>query len=605
MNTLDKARELKRIGLVADAMRVLVENDVLNRDRLSADVLRAELLEMSGQFDSARTIVARLLKSSQLNRVQRSTCEYVSGRMALEFGDINSAINHFQRSALLVRDNGDLEREFHARIQLFNILSERIVEADASGSVLSEIRALATRLGDPRCTAKLHLFVGVAEARRGLLSNARRHLALAKSLLRDNPQAYLQALAENMALGIAIEQSEFEAATGHGSVAIEIAERAGLPLIVRNAVGNVGNLFLALGDFERASEHLERVLVARPQQRLGPDTLAALEGLARVRLAQGRFDECKDALDRIEARIDDRPSHFYRDAQLTRAYLLERQGRVGDAILRADCAIALADRAGDRLLKKKGQIAKAEFYVVTGQIGESLSLLEAVVPSLIEDSPELFALTEEVVASALVRMGDFVGAQVHHDRAGRICKNLGSVGAGRTLEERWTRAVKALSKTSSSSAQSITVAERATRQTLHAMAAVLAHSNRPAIVADELLRLARTSGAMIDGRIVIQKSKDSCATASVLADSSVPAPVASERFLEIGKDSNKVVGLLLRPKDDIEAIVTLNTLRILADATREVFRGRSEREERATLWPVEDFPIEGDRWIICGHMREL
>src|SRR5262249_21655209 len=99
-------------------------------------------------------------------------------------------------------------------------------------------------------------------------------------------------------------------------------------------------------------------------------------------------------------------------------------------------------------------------------------------------------------------------------------------------------------------------------------------------------------------------SKDSCATASVLADSSVPAPVASERFLEIGKDSNKVVGLLLRPKDDIEAIVTLNTLRILADATREVFSGRSEREERATLCPVAGFPIDGDRRISSGLLRE-
>ena len=32
-----------------------------------------------------------------------------------------------------------------------------------------------------------------------------------------------------------------------------------------------------------------------------------------MRLAQGRLDECRDALDQIEASAEDRPSHFYRD----------------------------------------------------------------------------------------------------------------------------------------------------------------------------------------------------------------------------------------------------------------------------------------------------
>src|SRR5262249_9647093 len=153
------------------------------------------------------------------------------------------------------------------------------------------LRTLATRLGDCRCTAKLHVFIALAEARRGLLSNARRHLELAKKLLRESPQAYLEALAENIALGIAIVGSEFDVAKVHGTQAIAIAERAGLSMIMRIAVGNVGNLLYALGNFERASEYLEKVFVDRPERELGPAALAALEGLARVRLAQGRLDE--------------------------------------------------------------------------------------------------------------------------------------------------------------------------------------------------------------------------------------------------------------------------------------------------------------------------
>src|SRR4029077_13167536 len=29
------------------------------------------------------------------------------------------------------------------------------------------------------------------------------------------------------------------------------------------------------------------------------------------------------------------------------------------------------------------------------------------------------------------------------------------------------------------------------------------------------------------------------------------------------------------------------------------------REERATLWPVEELPVDGSRAVIAGHMREL
>src|SRR5262249_11771477 len=30
-----------------------------------------------------------------------------------------------------------------------------------------------------------------------------------------------------------------------------------------------------------------------------------------------------------------------------------------------------------------------------------------------------------------------------------------------------------------------------------------------------------------------------------------------------------------------------------------------EREERATIWPAEDLPLEGDATVITGHMREV
>jgi DNA-binding NtrC family response regulator len=40
-------------------------------------------------------------------------------------------------------------------------------------------------------------------------------------------------------------------------------------------------------------------------------------------------------------------------------------------------------------------------------------------------------------------------------------------------------------------------------------------------------------------------------------------------------------------------------------ARKELEQARIERDERSTLWPVEELPIDGDRAVISGHMRDL
>jgi transcriptional regulator with PAS, ATPase and Fis domain len=55
----------------------------------------------------------------------------------------------------------------------------------------------------------------------------------------------------------------------------------------------------------------------------------------------------------------------------------------------------------------------------------------------------------------------------------------------------------------------------------------------------------------------------------------------------------------------LEAVVVLNALSAIVSTLDELHTARREREERATLWPVEEPPIEGENSVISGHMREL
>jgi hypothetical protein len=187
MHPIARARELKQRGLFSDALKVLNSSQVPSHARIAADVLRTELLETTGEYD------------------------HVLGRIDAEQGELHSGIAHFHRSVLRAQQARDVKAEFDSRIQLFNFLFERLGPA-GSTSLLSDIRRLATRLADPRCTAKLHLFVASMEARRGLFSNARRHITIARNLLKDFPHEYCEAFAANIELGICVMQSEFEAA---------------------------------------------------------------------------------------------------------------------------------------------------------------------------------------------------------------------------------------------------------------------------------------------------------------------------------------------------------------------------------------------------------
>src|ERR1700720_4645095 len=123
---IDRVRELKQVGHYAEALENLEGEPVFGRNRLASEVLQAELLETTGDYESAQALAANLLKSSSITNAERAVCEYVLGRVHIDLGNMTTGIGHFQRSVLRAQEAKDVEAEFHARLQLFNILLERV-----------------------------------------------------------------------------------------------------------------------------------------------------------------------------------------------------------------------------------------------------------------------------------------------------------------------------------------------------------------------------------------------------------------------------------------------------------------------------------------------
>jgi DNA-binding NtrC family response regulator len=53
----------------------------------------------------------------------------------------------------------------------------------------------------------------------------------------------------------------------------------------------------------------------------------------------------------------------------------------------------------------------------------------------------------------------------------------------------------------------------------------------------------------------------------------------------------------------MESMASLNAANVLLTAFRALERARIEREERATLWPTDEQPVDG-RTVLSGHMQE-
>ena len=149
MDSLEQSIRLKRTGRFRQALVTLESAKFAQGMRLDGQALKLELLERVGQHDQGSDVATLLLKSKGLSSGQRSTCEYVMGRIAFECGDTDTSIARLQRAISLAIDGNDLERLSWAQIALLLILADRN-GPQASLPLMAELRLNTIKYGDPR-----------------------------------------------------------------------------------------------------------------------------------------------------------------------------------------------------------------------------------------------------------------------------------------------------------------------------------------------------------------------------------------------------------------------------------------------------------------------
>jgi DNA-binding NtrC family response regulator len=286
-------------------------------------------------------------------------------------------------------------------------------------------------------------------------------------------------------------------------------------------------------------------------------------------------------------------------------------GQTDEAIAKVRFVLTLADQAGDSYLSASASLAMAELLTEVDRSSEAIALVNASIHDRTAQSPELYARSERILATALAKAGDHSAASIHFERARRICTAVQSVPELLEAERCWRRAAKSPQAPLPVATLTPALPDRGLDNgckpsVLHSAAAAVLYPDRPELVARELLELLRTTDC-IHSAAVVARAADGTETTliqivgvcSTNHDDAAPA-----RRLSVGFAHDRAIDLVVQPKSDIESAATVNAVTLLLSTVHNLERARLEREERATLWPIEELPIEGEHAVISGHMRE-
>jgi DNA-binding NtrC family response regulator len=444
----------------------------------------------------------------------------------------------------------------------------------------------------------MHIFIGELDGKRGLLASAQRHQAAAQGLLQSSPNLWLQMLIRINMVAVAILRCDLEQALVQAGAALTTSLECGAIWGVRASMGNLADIFATQGDFDKALEHL-RAALGRTSS-FNDQTAGLHESMARVFLAQGRFEECEALLDQIEQSTqqpDGTGRYVFRHALLTKAEVLARQHRWDESLATLDRVSALARVADDQTLATAASLLRAETLLHLDRPADAWQSIADTVPSLTSHPPDMYALYERVVASVLAGTGDVAAGRRHQDRARVIYQGLHTAPALVELGRSWQDASAGVNATG--------IPRSGPRPAAHLVqniAALLRQAGRPELIATSLIGILSEADCA-GGALAVMR--DARGVEEILASYGAIGNHEGLRVFSLGTSRGRTVEIRVRALTDMESQATLNSIVFLLGTLADLEQAQLDREERLALWPPDEMPEGGDDAVVTGRMQGL
>ena len=446
--------------------------------------------------------------------------------------------------------------------------------------MLPEVRNVVTRAADLQISAYLHDSIALMEVANGRLSEAQRHIKLARSLLESDPNAWLLQVVEISSFFVAFLENDYTTASEHLRSARSLLTTTGdqdRALIE----GNDAHALTVTGKYEVAIRRLGQVAestAVRP-------ALAALEGMARAYLAMDDLDKCDSALARYEEGIAKDPgveAEFVgRWTDVTRVKLLLRKSKISDAVVYVSDALERVRTREDRLLLAFLRSLRVESLARSGSLGEASREIVAIGSAEGAVTSDQYASFCRAASVALNQIGSPL-ASVWSDRAKSIWQSEGNACAVSEL----------LHVTAPTDVEVMAVNPEVGAAITSSLASVLTMSGRTSMLARELQSSLRRAG--FSKRIELvdspRRRKDFASNNQFCC-------------IDLGGDGHLTLAVEV-PSNPAEALLVADVLRIVRAAS-SLDRFTRQDRDRAALWPADPIETEAGALFLAEEMQSL
>jgi DNA-binding NtrC family response regulator len=403
---------------------------------------------------------------------------------------------------------------------------------------------------------------------------------VAESLLSTAPNVWLTANIHLNRSAICLVQCDFNRSLASIHAGRELAVRVGDKRAVSMFDTNSAHIEMAVGHFDRARKIFTRLLDSPEVSSV--TLLGVIDGLARLELTLGRFDECESALQRFDHCVEERPSlstnYSARWAEVTKIRLLIRRDRCEEALDHIDRLEKAIPTASDEPLRAILGLLCAHAAVRVGADHRGANSIfaasQAGITGFRELQHEYYARVAEIVG-ARTRLGTKMAA-----RATRLEKYLGMfhspvpVGNGHESNRRepWKTEVQP-------------------NELLDSCAALTDVAFSARLLGSELVQLLRGLG--LTEVELVERATDK-------------HPEVSERehpIFDLGNDRGKDLSVQCAPPSDPLKALLLGDVFRIARGALALERFREEERNRAALWPADPVETEAGALFLSEEMQ--
>ena len=376
---LTRAASALERGRGAEAVQILLphhRSGALSRDdELSVRARIAEAYLLQDDLTQAAAALGRPpdVSKEPLPDARLSTLWRLHGRLAFEKTEQSRAIALHTRALKYAELAHDSRLIGLAHYELA-MCYKRVGDSGIVREHLSEASNALHAAGDKRHLALAHRLLGVLQGQEGRLQEAESSLRLAERIATQvHADDVLAGTAHNQAiLALMAHRLDEALALAERSVALYRVLGEGHGLAV--TLATLGQVFVQIGDLDRAEEVLMRALEVRKPVQFHVTTGAVFDTLAQIHLMRGTYDRASEYLHQAGEAYGGygaQTGKWYEwSVKVLAVKLAIRRGAFDDAITRANDLVASADippadaiqadLAACEALLELGRVAEAE-----------------------------------------------------------------------------------------------------------------------------------------------------------------------------------------------------------------------------------------------------